>query len=91
MNQPIKLPKKVIRDLDNYFKLVNLAISAGRGKYANISARSLHDMKIFYTMARRAKNVSGLRMAYSFFMSKNRLDDCDMPDSFDEFILRNNI
>lgn len=88
MNKPIKLPKKVIRDLDSYIHLVNLALDSGRGKFAHISAKSLHDMKVLYVLARYSQNVFNLKQVNSFYESWNRLDDFESPDSLDEFIMR---
>ncbi len=84
-----KLPKKVIRDLDNYHHFINLALDSGIGKYRNLSAESLHDMRNVYWSAKRVSSINSLRIINNFVNSIKRGSDFDIPMSLYNYLLRN--
>ena len=81
----IKLPKKAVRDLISYKKLTDLALESGRDKYSRYSARSLHDMRIFWYLMRFAENKFMMKNALKFW----ERNDFRVPQSVFDFIDKN--
>lgn len=85
----IVLPKKVIRDLDNYYKLTKQALEFGRGKYSWLSAKALHEMKFLYFTTRYAPTNKSLKETYKYCNNYNKRDvEFDIPGSLDEYLLK---
>ena len=84
----IQLPKKVIRDLDNYIKFINLALYYGYGKYRNLSAETLYQMKIFYYLMRSNLTKNSLFKIYKYTTNLYKTSDFFIPCSCDDFLIK---
>lgn len=88
ISRKIQLPKKIQRDLDNYHKLINQALEFGQGKYAFLSAETLHQMQIFYYLTKYSPTVRSLERAYKYSNDFNKTSDFFIPSSIDEWFLK---
>lgn len=84
----IKYPKRVVRDLLSYKRLVDMALDQGKGNYKYLSAECLHDMKIFYLLTRFAYNGYQIRNLMKYAISNKRSSDFIIPSSLDNFFLK---